>query len=64
MGDELLGEAWLGPGEVGQGPGRPGLGSGNIPQCETARHGGARPGKQACHIKNPVLNVRLDGPRA
>ena len=52
MGDELLGEAWLGPGEVGQGPGRPGLGSGKAGT------------KQACHIKNPVLNVRLDGPRA
>ena len=36
----------------------------DIPRCETARHGGARPGKQTCHIKNPVLNVRLDGPRA
>ena len=61
----MLGEAWLGPGEVGQGPGRLGVREGwDIPRCETARHGGARPGKQACHIKNPMLNVRLDGPRA
>ena len=58
MGDELLGEAWLGPGEVGQGPGRPGLGSGKAGTSPDARRPGtAGHGQASRHVtlRTPCL---------